>query len=292
MNLKALRVLCGIMEEGTLTEAAARMHLSQSAASRLLSLLEEELGVDLFLRERRSLVPTPRAEMMYVEAQRILAQVDALPDLVSDDGRAATLHILCQPRLVAGLVVPAIADFARSWPRTSVRLETASRRELDRRVNAGRHDLAVATLPLAVEGMVLDVLGSVRLSILLPADHPKAGTSPLDIVDLEATPYIALDATTVIRHRIDDALARSGVVLRPAHETSTGSAAYRLVAQGLGFTFADRVALDPGLEGSTRLVPWNQEVTVEVGVFRADRRSPEIDAFGEVLRAVFNRCAT
>ena len=292
MNLRALRVLVGVVEEGTLTRAAGRMNLSQSAASRLLSLLEDELGTPLFARERRSLVPTPHAEKLYLEAQRILAQIDALPDLVADGGRAATLHVLCQPRLVPGLVVPAVAAFATACPGTSVRLETASRRELSRRLHTGQHDLAVATLPLSVEAMSLAVLGSVRLSILLPVDHPKAGAASLDIADLESTPYIALDATTVIRHRIDDVLARNGVVLRPKHETSTGSAAYRLVAQGLGFTFADRVALDPGLEETTRLVPWNREVLVDLGVFHAQRGHPQLGAFSEALRLVFDRSTT
>ncbi len=292
MNLRALRVLVGVLEDGTLTRAAARMNLSQSAASRLLSLLEAELGVALFVRERRSLVPTPRAEVLYLEAQRILAQVDALQDLVSDDSRAASLHIVCQPRLLAGLVVPAIASFARACPATSIRLETASRRELARRIHTSRHDVAVAALPLSVEAMTLTVLGSVPLSILLPADHPKATAVSLGTDDLAGTPYIALDATTVIRHRIDDALARSGTVLRPEHETSTGSAAYRLVAQGMGFTFADRIALDPGLERVTRLVPWNRDVTVEIGVFRTHQNRPEIGAFADALMTTFDLCGT
>lgn len=261
MNLRALRIFVGLMDEGTLTRAASRMHLSQSAASRLLSLLEDELGAPLFRRERRRMVPLPAADRLYPEAQRILAQTASLREVVQSE-RPSALRVLCQTRLVPGLVVPAIARFIAHGG-GPVRLEAAPRRELARRLLVARHDLVVATLPVPVEDWTVEPLGSVPLGILLPPDHPLGGAENVDLADLEGTPYVALDETTVIRRMVD----ASGATLPAPHvEVSTGSAAYRLVAAGLGFTFADRLAVEPELLDRVALVPWRRSVDVGLGV--------------------------
>jgi DNA-binding transcriptional LysR family regulator len=294
MNLRALRVLIGVMDEGTLSRAAQKMHLSQSAASRLLSLLEAELGTTLFERERRMLIPTPQAEALYPEAQRILSQVAALPRVVEADG-TIPLRVMCQTRLVAGLAVPALAQLARNMPSISVHLEAASRRNLVRHIETGRHDLTIATLPLAAPGRAIKHVGSVRLGILLARDHPLSGRATLDIADLADVPYIALDETTVIRRLVADRLAAEGVDLRPTHQTSTGSAAYRLVSEGLGFTFADQIALDPELRTRTVLVPWRQKVTVGIACLQfseTDSRTDDLIRLVENLIAAANESAS
>ena len=286
MNLRALRVFVGVLEDGTLTRTAQRMNLSQSAASRLLALLEDELGAPLFVREKRRLVPTPQAEALHPEAQRVLAQVAALRNIAAGEGAGAPLRVICQSRLTNGLVVPALADFIASGSGTAINLETAPRRELLRRISSGRYDLAVATLPLAVDWAVPVHLGSVPLGILLPQGHPLADAEVLDLSDLGGVPYIALDETTLIRRMVDDALAATGDQLRADHQTSTGSAAYRLVAEGIGFTFADRVAIDPEIAGRTTLVAWRRKVEVSVGALEFGDDRSKLQTLVNILRRV------
>ena len=284
MNLRALRVLVGLMDEGTLTRAAERMHLSQSAASRLLALLEEELGTPLFRRERRRMVPLPAADRLYPEAARLLAQADALRGIASSD-RRAPLRVLCQARLVPGLAVPAVGAFAAGGD--PVRLESAPRRELARRMLAGRHDVVISTLPAPEEGERTDALGALPLGFLLPAGHPLAGAGALDLGDLAGTAYVALDETTVIR-RIVDAAAQCPT---PLIEVSMGAAAYRLVANGLGFTFADRLAVDPDLWPRVALVPWSRGVSVQLGVTLPEGRGDAAGRFVALLEEIVARSA-
>ena len=292
MNLRSLRVFVGLIETGTLRAAATRMNLSQSAASRLIGLLEQELAAVLFLRENRRMVPTAAADALYPEAQRILGQIEALPLVVADAKSPPMLRVICHPRLADGLVLPAIASFARSGshdaPERAVRLETAPRRELWRRILSARHDLAVATLPLPGGKPPDLVLGSVPLGVLLPRNHRLASAPVLDLADLADEPYIALDETTVIRGVVDAALKERGTVLRRAHEVLTGASAYRLVAAGLGFTFADRIAVDPLLADGVVLVPWAIDVRISIGIFRLSQdRRDEMGQFERALTEAF-----
>ncbi|MEM7721179.1 MAG: LysR family transcriptional regulator [Pseudomonadota bacterium] len=287
MNLRSLEIFASVMDRGTLTEAAAVRHLSQSAASRLLSLLETEIGAPLFVREKRHLIPTEAAEALYPEALRILAQIKALPEVASGAMSTAALRVICHSRLAGSLVVPAINRFVRDNPGQTIRLETAPRRELARRVLAGRYDFAVAALPLAIGDLQAETLASVRLGIVLPVEDPRADQSQITLRELDDLPYIALDETTAVRRAIDAALDVSGTNIAPTHEVSTGTNAYRMVAAGLGFTFADPIALDPELREVVRIVPWDQEVRMDIGVFRLAQEETEAHtAFEEVLRAV------
>ncbi len=289
MNLRALRVFVGLMDDGTLTRAAARMYLSQSAASRLLSVLEGELGTPLFLRERRRMVPLPAADALYPEAARILAQTDALREVVRSD-HPPPLRVLCQTRLVPGLVVPAIAGFRREHP-GPIRMETAPRRELARRSLAGRHDVVVATFPAPIEGGEARPIANVPLQILLPMAHSLAhsltSATVLSVEDIANIPYVALDETTVIRRMVNEAAPN---LPRPSIEVSTGSAAYRLVAMGCGFTFADRLAVEPELRTKLALVPWDRDVRVTVGaIAMPDGDATRTNAFIRALEDVTSR---
>ncbi|WP_300014326.1 LysR family transcriptional regulator [uncultured Roseobacter sp.] len=291
MNLRALRVFAFVMEEGTLARAAERMNLSQSAASRQLTLLEQDFDVSFFQRDKKRLSPTLEAERFYPEALRILSQIDALPEFVRHIGsdRPEPLRIVAQSRIVNGLVLPAIARFVDSLPGQPVKLEIHRRRDLGRRIMNDRYDVGVSALPLPVEQLRAHRLGAAALKVAVARDHPLARKKALTASDIADVPYIALDDTTVIRRIVDRELAAQGISIQVAHEVSLGAAAYRLVHRGLGFTFADPVALDPELSGDVALIDWNPRMEVEFGYFlpKSDVRAEAKDAFCEALEAVF-----
>lgn len=290
MNLRGLRVFAAVMEEGTLSRAAARLHMSESAASRQLQLLEDKLGRPLFRRERKRLEATPEAEALLPEVARVLLQLDGMSALIGSISADTPppLRIVCHSRVLYGLVLPTISRLAKMLPQTKIRLDVQPRRDLGRRMMQGLFDLGVSALPAPTEGLEPYVLGSVPLKILLPSQHQLADARALTSCDLRATPYIALDGSTVIRQLVDTSLAGSAEPLTPTFEVSTGASAYRLVRDGLGFTFADTVSMDPTALCGTVLVPWERGTSISYGSFRApDASHPAIDPFLSLLREVF-----
>lgn len=282
MNLRSLKVFALVMEEGTLARAAGNMNLSQSAASRLLHLLEEEFAVELFRRDNRRLIPTAEAERFYPEALRILSQIDGLPHFIQQiqSGAPEPFRIIAQTRIVNGLVIPAIALLRETFVDQPIKLEIYPRRDLGRRMMNDKYDVGITALPLPIDQPKPILLGAVPLKVAIAKDHPltrRPVLRPEDVVDV---PYIALDDTTVIRRIADQKLEAAGATLKVAHEVSLGSAAYRLVQRGLGFTFADPIALDPELEGEVRLVDWEPGMKIDIGYF-----IPGPDGKGEVGRA-------
>ena len=292
MNIRSLKVFVLVMEEGTLARAAQTMNLSQSAASRLLHLLEQEFSITLFHRDKKRLVPTVEGERFYGEALRILSQIEALPNFARQiqTGAAEPFRIIAQSRIVNGLVLPAIAEFASQFPDQPVRLEIHPRRDLGRRLMHDRFDVGVSALPLSIDQPEPVRLGAVTLKVALRPDHPLAQQSVLTPQDLTALPYIALDDTTVIRRVVDRAMEAMGVQLQLTHEVSVGAAAYRLVRFGLGFTFADPVALDPELMKDVKLVDFDPSLTIEIGCFlsEASRKPALNEAYRRILQSIFH----
>lgn len=295
MNLRSLKVFALVMEEGTLARAAHAMHLSQSAASRLLQLLEEEFAIQLFRRDNRRLIPTAEAERFLPEALRILSQIEGLPGFVQQIQSDAPepFRVIAQTRIVNGLVIPAIALLRETFADQPIKLEIHPRRDLGRRMANDRYDIGITALPLSIDQPTPDTLGKAPLKVAIAKGHPLAAHTVLRPEDMDGVPYIALDDSTVIRQIADRELAAVGARLNVAHEVSLGSAAYRMVQRGLGFTFADPIALDPELETEVSLIDWEPRMGIEFGYFAPgrDQKKALTFAFEQALHTIFaQRC--
>ncbi len=286
MNLKSLQVFVKVIEEGTLARASEKMNLSQSAASRLIQILEEEFQTKLFLRDKKRLIPTPEGDLFYPTAVRILSSIKAIPGLLSKarTETGAPLRILCHPRLISGLIVPAMIRFAEREPRARLKLEVYPRRYLGQHILEDSYDIGICNLPLPVRNIDVEVISNSPVRVLLPKEHPLASAASLGPEDLADVCYIALDETTLLRQLTDLEVIRAGLMLPIGHEVSSTSAAVGLVKAGLGFTLIDRGMVERDLAGDLIQIAWRPHTTMRIGCFRSRRPDPH------PLTAVFRDC--
>ena len=290
MNIKALRVFVSLMENLTLARACEELHSSQPAASRLLRILEDHLGEPLFQRTRKRLVPTPAAEAFLPEAIRILRSIDNIPEIFAQNRRKAPqpLRILCLPRIVNALVVPAVSDLSRLDATLRFKIDVCPRRDFGRRLVYGHYDIGVSSLPLPMGTMQAEVLARAALHVMLPARHPLAQRDSLDLKDLLSVPYIALDEHTVVRQAVDQALSRTGTILEAAHEVATSEVASQMVRDGMGFTFVDPASVWPVMAQDVAVVPWSIPASFEIGyvLSQLPDAHPARAAFIETLKDI------
>src|SRR5579875_64147 len=122
MNLRQCEVFRAVMEAGTVTAAAERLHVSQPAISKILAQLEQELGFRVFLRQRQRLLPTPEAQALYQEVRRAFVGLDYLTRFAADlrDLRQGHL-VLAASHAVCSFYLPGVvAGFLRDHPGLSV----------------------------------------------------------------------------------------------------------------------------------------------------------------------------
>jgi len=290
MNLKSLRAFLFVMDEGSLIAASKKMHLSQPAVSRLIQLLEEEFSVQLFYRDRKSLQPTPEAEQFYSEAFRIVSAINAFPDVFAQlkSNAKHPLRIICHPRMVNGLVVPAINRLLQSRPEIRIKLDIHPRRELGRRIVNDGFDVGVFTLPIHVSEVKLVSMKRTNLCVFVAKDHPLTKLSVVTAEDLKGYAYIALNQELVIRQSIDRILMVHGDHFDVTHEVSSASAAHHMALKGTGFTLTGPLAIEEGLLEHGRLIPLSPATKIDAGFYIREKTAPDerVDAYIAALNQI------
>ncbi|MDN5915228.1 MAG: LysR substrate-binding domain-containing protein [Pseudonocardia sp.] len=247
MELRHLRYLVAVVEEGTITGAAARLHVAQPGVSAQLRQLERELGEPLLDRGPRAVALTEAGRAVLPHAYAALAAVDDARDAV------AALRGLLRGRVAVGMatslpdtvLADTISDFAVAHPRVAVTLREDTADALGSELLAGRLDLAYLGAPGELpDGLEGRVLLDARLVAAVAADDPFAGRSRIGLAELAHRPLICLPPGHGLRSAFDRACAADGVHTRVAFEAGAMSLLLRLAARGAGVAVVPEPALE------------------------------------------------
>lgn len=222
---------------GSFTAAAKSLRYTQSAVSRQIGVLEEDLGVALFDREARGVRLTEEGRTLLTHAEAVLDRLDVarreIAALRELDG--ARLRIGAFPTAGAVLVPHAMVAFQKDFPQVELSFSDGLSARLADGLRAGEFDVVV--LGAAVDGAqhLLDD----PLFVALPGDHRLAGRKSVRLAELSAEHWIA--GSTTVEDTLIAACLRSG--FRPAvrYVVKEWTTKQGLVAAGLGVT------LVPGL---------------------------------------------
>lgn len=245
MNIKALRVFSGVVETGSLSEAAERLNTSASAASRLLALLEAELGLALFSRRHRRLELTRQGQEFYRRSMHILKGIDEIRDIARDVSRDGPepLRLVSTVTVARAIIAPALADWRGANPGATAFLDIETRFDMESRIAAREFNLGVASLPQenAIIELTITPLMSARYEVALAHDHPLAAEPRVPVEALADVPMVALRAGQRWRRRMDAVCTMAGIRPRIVVETGSTVIATELVRRGAGVFIVDRV---------------------------------------------------
>jgi DNA-binding transcriptional LysR family regulator len=286
MRLRYLQALRGVMETGTVTEAARRLGRTQPQVSRLLGALEAELGFALFIRKGRRLLPTSEGTAFYQQAERILSGWDDIATIAEDirTRREPKLRLITQPYLAHALMPATLAAFVARHPSFRWALEIRSRGVGDW-IAGQQVDLGLAALPLEQPGVRSRPFANATVVAVLPAGHRLARRRAIEAADLAREPYIALKPYTLLRSMADALFARLGLAPDIRAETSSGQSACQAVAQGLGFTIADPLVARSLPKDSVAIRPLRPALKLTYGFLFSAAHEPSALALDFVATA-------
>lgn len=203
-TLRALECLVAVFDHGSVTGAAAALHLSQPALSQpalshQLAQLEREVGTPLLERLPRGVRPTVAGRAVHADA---VAALEAAGRVLTTGrtvaaGGAGVLRVACAETMTAGLLAPVLRAAAGATARTRVELtELTSADEIAARVADGAADVGVCPRP-GRDGVDAEVLGREPLVAVLPRRLPLAGApGPVPVVALGEGPVVHYDPPT------------------------------------------------------------------------------------------------
>lgn len=253
MNFQQLRSFRETVRQGfNLTGVAEALNTSQPGVSRQLKELEEELGVELFVRSGRrflGLTEPGKAALPFVE--RLLQEAESLRRVGADFASAdrGVLTIAATHTQARYALPSAVKDFCAAHPLVSLHLVQGSPRQIAAQVLAGEVDLGVATEALS-EYPELVALPCYRWThvVVVAQGHELAARDAaghrLTLQELAAHPLISYEPGYTGRGHIDEAFARAGLEARFVLQAMDADVIKTYVELGIGVGVIASVAFD------------------------------------------------
>jgi DNA-binding transcriptional LysR family regulator len=245
MDIRQLEMFRTVAEEGSFTRAAQRLHVSQSAISRQVKLLEEELGGLLLHRGARRVTLTHPGELLLRMAGRVQQDMQEVVSQISDthDLRRGTLT-LAGGMTVCMYILPRLLKKYRSlYKQVDLRVASGSSEEILRMLRSHEVDLALMTLPLVAKDLeVLPALKEEMVVVTAPG-HPLSRKRAVEPAQLGRFPLIVYEPGSNTRKVIDQFFLEQRIPMEVAMETENVEIIKAMVAAGLGITLVPYMAI-------------------------------------------------
>lgn len=291
MTLQQLRYLVALADTGHFGKAAAQCHVSQSTLSTQLKKLEDLLGVTLFDRDLKRILPTPLGQEILQSARIMLSESERLRELAryGQDPLAASLHIGVIPTLAPYYLPRVLPELHKRYPKLKLLLHELTTPLLLQELHAGKLAAGLLALPVLEADLTVTPLFKEPFIAALPRSHALAKHKSVSLEALSQENLLLLEEGHCLR---DQALAACGLANRASEEVRATSleTLRQMVGMGIGVTLLPYLA-------SSGNVAQNKDVVLRplsgAGAARSialvwRKRTPFLDslrALAETLRA-------
>jgi DNA-binding transcriptional LysR family regulator len=238
MDLRQLEIIRAIADSGSFTAAGEKLHVSQSAISRQILLLEDELGEPVFHRIGRRIRITPAGESLLQLSHRVFQDLHDTVSAISDKRESLKGNM----RLVGGMTVclyafPALlAEVRRIHPSLDLKITVGSAERSIAMLRSGAGDLGLLTLPVEAADLVsVPVLEEELLLVTYPA-HPLAQKTEITPADLRKQPFILFETGSITRRLVEEFFTREHIAADIVMETENVEIIKAMVRHGLGIS--------------------------------------------------------
>lgn len=296
VNLRHLEIFRAVMEAGSITDAASQLNVSQPAVSRALSMLEEELGFELFHRTRGRVHPGPDAEVFASEVERLFHQLESLRESVEHvrHAQAGRIAVSAVPSLAGSFVGFAVGSLLDNHPQLGFELFSRSSRQVVEDVLHHHVDLGFIHGPADEAAVDQWTVGESEIVCVMHRNHPLLEYEVLTPRDLVEHALVFLDKQAPPSYLVREAFATSGVQPRVAVEASQSMAAKAVASAGPAVAMIDPLTIlnEPQ---QLRLRPFRPRIPIRIYCIASMRRPISHAAramIREVTRVIQNYATT
>jgi len=241
MTLEDLRAFATAYDAGSFSEAARQLCCTQAAVAQHIRKLEQQLGGELFSRQRRGIKPTPLGELLYRGTGGALRDIDATVKRIRESvkSRGTSLRFATAPNIATRYLRRAIRRLGEVRPDARVEIVHASTAEerIDA-LRAGRADLT--TIPFAgrsMQSLEVRPMARVPLGLMVSRSHPFAERAGLELSELGGIRYIAQGPSSGTFLHLRREFRSVGMDLVPSAYVEDAASAALMVELGTGETF-------------------------------------------------------
>ena len=276
MKLQQLRYLCEVERQGlNLSAAADKLHTSQPGISKQIKLLEDELGVEIFLRHGKRVVKiTPPGKAVLAIAQRILQEADNLKQAAQDYSNqdSGSLTIATTHTQARYALPKVIQNFTARYPKVKLSLIQGNPVQICQFTLNGQADICIATEAIATfeDLVMLPCYGWNRCVIATPS-HPILTQKYLTLEEIAKYPIITYDYAFAGRSQINQAFEKRNLKPNVVLTAIDSDVIKTYVALGLGIGILAKMAYDPERDTDLRALDAShlfESSTTRIGIPR------------------------
>jgi len=238
VDLRQLEIVQAVAEAGSFTGAGRRLRISQSAISRQILLLEEEMNEAIFLRVGRRIKITPAGESLVKLSHRVFGDIKETLTLIGESQQvlSGTLHLAGGMTVCMYVFPMLLQEFRRHHSGVEVKLITGTSQRLLHEIRAGTADLGFITLPVNEPELVtVPAMEEEMLLVTHPA-HPLAKKKQIAAQDLAQEPFVLFEAVSNSRRVVDAFFSKERIDPRIVMETENVEILKALVRSEMGIT--------------------------------------------------------
>lgn len=289
MELRHLRYFLAVAERLSFTQAAAKVHVTQSTLSHQISQLEDELGHRLFDRTRGRVTMTVAGELFLPKAVRALAEIDSGITIINTATRqlSGELRLGSTPTLNMEVVPSCLALFMQQHPSMHVMVDEATGDSLIADLRAGCLDLLLAYRPFDLQGLLFEPLYTEEMVVVVSDSHPWHNRKRVRMVELHRRELVLPPRKFTTRVQLDEAFQAAGAEPLISAELSSIAAMLALAQRSTVASIVSRSAVSshPGLH----VIALEGPVLVRTPglIWLAESaRAPAAVAFAAIVRSV------
>ncbi|MGD9941609.1 MAG: LysR family transcriptional regulator [Burkholderiaceae bacterium] len=290
MNLRQLEIFEAVMRTGSVSQAARALSISQPAISKSLRLAEQAAGFVLFRRVHGRLFPSPEAEALLPQVERVRSDLGAVSLLIRQlhDGNAGSITVAAVPSIAHAFLTPAVAAFSRERPNIRLEMLVLPTNLVADRVAHSQADFGLVYQPTDNPYLDGDVVCQAECVCIMPNRHPLARRKTVNARDLQKSRLICYREDTDIGWLFRRALSAAGDRRDVDLVVNQAQQALDLVEAGAGVAVIDPFVLvgQPARPSLTAL-PFRPMIPNRLRIIRA-RERPRSRAAAHLERMVRN----
>ncbi|AYN96790.1 LysR family transcriptional regulator [Pseudomonas sp. LTJR-52] len=236
----AVRYFLQVVNSGSISEAATRLHVVPSAISRQISRLESELQTTLFERQSRGVILTAAGELLAGYARRTL--LDA--ELVGNEIKAlrqqseSLIKIACTEGFAPHCLPDAIAQFRLAGQQSTYQIQVASAQEVTRLVREAQADIGLCFSLGAAKGISVAYTQPAPVLALVAPGHPLASCQDVSLKEIVTYPLALPGPNSTLRQLLDIYCSREGLIYKSIMDSDSLETLVQFALSGSAVTFA------------------------------------------------------
>lgn len=242
MEFLQLRYFQTVARLEHMTKAAKELHVSQPALSKIIHRLEQDVGVELFDRQKQGIKLNQngtaflkRVDRIFLEAQQ--GKKEAL-DLANLTERSVAVS-MALPHILPVF----IADYLKEYPEAHIKHYAASSKEMAKQLEEGEVDLCISTSPISGKGIRWMFLMEEDIYLSVPLNHPLANRQQVKLSQVKSESFINRNKGYHFRELTDSFCREAGFEPFTQVELEEAGAILRMVELGMGVSFTPQLSL-------------------------------------------------